>query len=206
MASPSSAPEQQWSDRHEISLEPNPLVLEAIHNANCVVYGCGSLYTSVLPSLVLEGVGGAISRRNLPKVLLLNGWHDSETSWVEASGGGDGERAVKRMDSMDFVEAVVDALTRGDDANGHVTDYITHIFYPIGTEIEIDERALADFCTSWHQQKLQQWGDVAIQVRGIKSIPADTCSDGSRSGGRAHHRVFDPRALVDALLQLTSSS
>ena len=85
-SSSSATPEQQWSDRHEISnLEPNPLVLDAISNANCIVYGCGSLYTSVLPSLVLEGVGGAISEWNVPKVLLRNGWHDSKTSWVRVS-------------------------------------------------------------------------------------------------------------------------
>lgn len=203
MESSSSAPEQQWSDRHKISLEPNPLVLEAISNANCIVYGCGSLYTSVLPSLVLEGVGEAISRRNLPKVLLLNGWHDSETSWAEACDNED--RVVKRMDATHFAKAVVDALHAnggvGDsDRTPLVTDYITHIFYPVGTEIGVDEKALTDFCNSRHQQ--QQPKRECIVIRGIESIPADSCSDGSRSGGLAYHRVFNPRALVDALLDL----
>mmetsp|Transcript_33837 Transcript_33837/g.59394 ORF Transcript_33837/g.59394 Transcript_33837/m.59394 type:complete len:781 (+) Transcript_33837:74-2416(+) len=216
-SSSSATPEQQWSDRHEISnLEPNPLVLDAISNANCIVYGCGSLYTSVLPSLVLEGVGGAISERNVPKVLLLNGWHDSETSWAESSGSDDdGDRTLKRMDATSFVKAVVDALYhtgsdvhRGDDVNSDVgdssptplvTDYITHILYPIGTEIEINEQSLAESCNSRRQQQR-----IELQVRGIESIPADTCSEGSRSGGLAHHRVFDPRALVDALLDLAN--
>ncbi len=70
-----SAPIQEWTDRHEISPEPNPLLLDAILASNCIVFGCGSLFTSVLPSLVLEGVGDAIlSRQNISKVLLLNGY------------------------------------------------------------------------------------------------------------------------------------
>lgn len=207
--SPASAtPEQQWSKRHEIRLEPNPNVLDAISNANCIVYGCGSLYTSVLPSLILKGVGAAVSRRQVPKVLLLNGWHDSETSWTECPGSREGKRIVKQIDATGFVKAVVDALhngrSRGSAQQGHdptpfVTDYITHILFPIGTEIRIDEESLADFCNHPRRQKR-----TAIEVRGVASIPADTCSEGSRSGGLAHHCVFDPRALVDSLLDLAN--
>ena len=93
-----------------------------------------------------------------------------------------------------------------DAADRHiplVTDYITHIFYPVGTEIDIDELSLANFCAARRQQGRGQ-ECAAIQVRGIESIPADTCSEGSKSGGQSHHRVFDPRALVSALLDLTS--
>ncbi|EJK52913.1 hypothetical protein THAOC_27759, partial [Thalassiosira oceanica] len=101
----------------------------ALSNANCIVFGCGSLFTSVLPSLVLDGVGEAVARaRSVPKVLLLNGWHDRETCWSETDTRS-GELVVKRMDATDFVKAIVDALDQG---NGRqiplVTDYITHIF------------------------------------------------------------------------------
>jgi hypothetical protein len=239
------ATQQQWSDRHVISPEPNPLVLDAISNANCIAFGCGSLFTSVLPSLVLEGVGFAISHRNVPKVLLLNGWHDCETSWAESSAIGDGERIVKKMDATAIVKALVGALDQGevyerivkkldattfvvalvdapdqgevyaagsddvddnDVADRHiplVTDYVTHIFYPVGTEINLDELSLVNFCTA-RQQQGRGKECTAIQIRAIESIPADTCSEGSKSGGQSHHRVFDPRALVDALLDLTS--
>ncbi|KAL7548534.1 hypothetical protein ACHAWF_011820 [Thalassiosira exigua] len=203
----SSMQRQQWSDRHEVSPEPNPQVLDAISNANCIVFGCGSLFTSVLPSLVLEGVGPAVARRDAPKVLLLNGWHDSETSWAEPRDGGD--PIVSRMDATSFVRAVVDALDQGganpDAGSGDdndlplVTDYITHVFYPIGTEIEIDERALDIFR---HSRSPKAQKEPFIRCKAIESIPADTCSEGSRSGGRSRHRIFDPRALVDSLLGL----
>mmetsp|Transcript_34483 Transcript_34483/g.83432 ORF Transcript_34483/g.83432 Transcript_34483/m.83432 type:complete len:444 (+) Transcript_34483:786-2117(+) len=205
-----SASIQQWSDRHEISPEANPLVLDAISNANCIVYGCGSLFTSVLPSLVLAGVGSAISCQRVPKVLLLNGWHDFETSWAESSDSNVGERIVKRMDASSFVKAVVDALNQGgvhlDDNHSTcrpiplVTDYITHLFYPVGTEINIDEQSLADLSMAQEHQSEEPY----IQLQGIKSIPADKCSEGTRSGGQSHHCVFDPGALVDALLDLAS--
>lgn len=232
----------EWSDRHEIHPEPNPLVLDAIANSNCIVFGCGSLYTSVLPSLVLEGVGEAIAQLDcgatpVPKVLLLNGWHDRETSWSELSD--DGELVVKRMDATAFVEAVVDALDMGGVQSGWydnsdlgdeecndssnplplVTDYITHILYPIGTEIEINERSLCDFCSARLTQSQRTEGKdnqrtpsksnrstqvKQIKVIGVASIPANKCSEGSRSGGQSYQRVFDPRSLVDTLLDLAN--
>ena len=188
--------QQQWSSRNEITPEPNPQVLDAISNANCIVYGCGSLFTSVLPSLVLDGVGSAISSRYVYKVLLLNGWHDCETSWVESNKDGS-EQVVKQMNTNSIVKAVINALDQDDihrnngdgDSNTITTDYITHIFYPIGTEIDIDEQSLLK---------------LGIEVRGIESIPANTCSEGSRSGGQSHHVVYDTKCLVDALLSLAA--
>jgi hypothetical protein len=209
----SNALPQQWSGRHEISLEPNPLVLDALSNANIVVYGCGSLFTSLLPSLVLTGVGPAISnRKHVKKVLLLNGWYDCETSWTDSSGDDEGNCEVRQMDASSIVKAVVDALDQGGDADGVsislVTDYITHIFYPIGTEINIDEQLLATLCEQYLYRKSQsitlehRQDQQIIQIRGIDSIPANTCSEGIRSGGQTHHRVFNPRALVDELLKI----
>jgi 2-phospho-L-lactate transferase/gluconeogenesis factor (CofD/UPF0052 family) len=51
-----------------------------LRDADVIVYGIGSLYTSILPSLILRGVGEAVADRDCPKVLLLNGCHDRETS------------------------------------------------------------------------------------------------------------------------------
>ena len=261
----SSSPEEEWNDRDEIHPEPNPLVLDAVSNANCVVYACGSLFTSVVPSLVLKGVGDAVSKKNskdVPKVLLLNGWHDKETCWAEpAENGVDGEIVVKRMDATMIVKAVVDALDQGragrvsngdenendgdstrldgvdvDDGTPSesfplVTDYVTHVLHPIGTEIEIDERSLQEYCQRRRRMRRRQMRqrrepaspdetpapsesdasvpstanfDDAIVVMGVPSIPANACSEGSRSGGRSRHRIFDPRALVDVLLDLSN--
>ena len=67
----------------------------------------------MLPSLILEGVGSAISSRRVPKVLLLNGWHDQETSF--SAHNDDGELVVNQMDATSIVQAVVDALTQDEN-------------------------------------------------------------------------------------------
>ncbi|KAL3774715.1 hypothetical protein ACHAWO_011415 [Cyclotella atomus] len=241
-----------WNDRHEINPDPNPLVLDAISNANCIVYGCGSLFTSVIPSLVLPGVGEAIADSDglVPKILLLNGWHDRETSWSELEGN---DLLVKKMDATACVKAIVNALDQGGRWSNFedtseieqscdfdntsrlqspplVTDYITHVLYPIGTEIELDEQSLLQYCQlresiceSYNRQQssqsmyLQQQfptpsksnrqifrGNESIKFIGVQSIPANTCTEGSRSGGQPVHRIFHPPSLVDMILDLAN--
>lgn len=59
-----------------IYLEPypkvNPRVIEEIHNADLVVVGPGGLHTSLIPSLLVEGVGEAICNSDARKVFVLN--------------------------------------------------------------------------------------------------------------------------------------
>ena len=64
----------------EIRIPANPRVLDAIWHSNSVIYSIGSLFTSLVPNLVLKGVGDALSNpliRN--KILILNGTIDRET-------------------------------------------------------------------------------------------------------------------------------
>lgn len=103
-------------ERQEIFAELNPLVESALGQKKTIIYGCGSLYTSILPCLIVPGVGRlladpvprAINPRSvmpLPyplrnhlsrvKLLLLNGTHDRETEGYSA---------------MDFILAITDAL------------------------------------------------------------------------------------------------
>ncbi|PON35617.1 hypothetical protein TorRG33x02_351040 [Trema orientale] len=74
---------------HEVFPAPNPAVLEQLSNVDCIV---------------LIGTGEIISSMSCPKVLLLNGTHDRETSGFSASC---------------FVTAITDALNRtyGDHHN-----------------------------------------------------------------------------------------
>ena len=65
---------------HEVQLPANSVALAALGRADAVMYAVGSLYTSIAPSLALRGVGEAVAERSGPKVLLLNGCHDRETS------------------------------------------------------------------------------------------------------------------------------
>ena len=43
-------------------------MLSELAGADAIIYGMGSLYTSIAPSLVLRGVGEAVAERRCPKV------------------------------------------------------------------------------------------------------------------------------------------
>ncbi|MBV8843705.1 MAG: YvcK family protein [Bryobacterales bacterium] len=52
--------------------KPSPGVLEAIHSANAIVLAPGSLYTSLLPNLLVAGVANAIRESGAAKILVCN--------------------------------------------------------------------------------------------------------------------------------------
>jgi uncharacterized cofD-like protein len=52
--------------------EPSPEVIDAIKNADMIVLGPGSLYTSVIPNLLVSGVGEAIAASKAVKVYVCN--------------------------------------------------------------------------------------------------------------------------------------
>ncbi|XP_057494305.1 uncharacterized protein LOC130779621 isoform X6 [Actinidia eriantha] len=118
---------------HEVFPIVNPMVLDQLRSVDCIVYAMGSLFTSICPSLVLLGIGEIISSRSCPKVLLLNGTHDRETSGFSASC---------------FVTAITDALNRtyGDPHNclkSHPSRYVNTIVVPKYGLIPVDIEQLA---------------------------------------------------------------
>ena len=81
----------------EIYPVPNPKVVSQLSAKKTLVYSIGSLYTSLIPCLVLRGVGNAVAQSQSlkHKILLLNGTNDRETSDYTA---------------LDFVNAIISAL------------------------------------------------------------------------------------------------
>ncbi|KAJ5758826.1 hypothetical protein N7520_005982 [Penicillium odoratum] len=64
----------------EIRPPANPRVLEALNDAQAIVYSIGSLYTSIIPAIILRGVGKSIMTSPARhKILILNGSIDRET-------------------------------------------------------------------------------------------------------------------------------
>jgi hypothetical protein len=64
----------------EIRPSPNSRVVDALDDASCVIFSIGSLYTSILPCLILRDVGAAIADPKIRfKILILNGCLDRET-------------------------------------------------------------------------------------------------------------------------------
>ncbi|CAL5412341.1 unnamed protein product [Camellia sinensis] len=118
---------------HEVFPNVNPTVLDQLRTIDCIIYAMGSLFTSICPSLVLLGIGEIIASRSCPKVLLLNGTHDRETSGFSAAC---------------FVTAIADALNRtyGDPHNclkNHPSQYINTLLVPKDGQIPIVAESLA---------------------------------------------------------------
>ncbi|KAF3760564.1 UPF0052-domain-containing protein [Cryphonectria parasitica EP155] len=112
---------------HEIWPVANPKVLAALEDSDVVVYSIGSLYTSIIPSVILRGVGQAVARARR-KVLILNSKVDRETGPVAAP-----------MSAVDFVRAVAKAAKEsqtdfGPLADGEVGRYVSHLVYLEGAE------------------------------------------------------------------------
>ncbi|KAL2860706.1 gluconeogenesis factor YvcK family protein [Aspergillus lucknowensis] len=91
----------------EIRPRANPRVLESLRDSQAIIYSIGSLYTSLIPSIVLQGVGQAIvSSPARHKILILNGSLDRETG-----------PPCDPFSAVDFVEAITRA---GEESRGRL--------------------------------------------------------------------------------------
>lgn len=113
---------------HEIRPRANTKVIEAIEHANAVIYSIGSLYTSIIPGLVLRGVGDAIANSGVRhKVLILNSSNDRETG-----------PSASPFAATDFVKAIARAAAEsqgefGSTSQQHeVRRYVTHLVHMEG--------------------------------------------------------------------------
>jgi len=114
-------------DRQEILPPVNPNVLKKLNSQHTIVYAMGSLYTSIIPALVLRGVGEIIASNCYNKVLILNGYPDRETHGMSAT---------------DFIVAITKALNRGTELSNEPSKYITHLLFADGTQIEVNENSI----------------------------------------------------------------
>lgn len=153
----------------EIRIPANPRVIDAIRDAGCVIYSIGSLFTSLIPSLVLRGVGEAIACSGVKsKILILNGTLDRETG-----------PSTHPFTAMDFVDAIATACA---DSRGLPKpkpegwwQYVTHVIYldaPSGPKVDRD----------------------AFNRVGIETMRLYGRKDENGKGGR-----YDPKALEQAL-------
>ncbi|KAF1933219.1 UPF0052-domain-containing protein [Didymella exigua CBS 183.55] len=112
----------------EIRLAANPAVLGALSSAQAVIYSIGSLYTSIVPSLVLKGIGAALSQPSIRvKILILNSTLDRETGPSSAP-----------YTALDFVAAIAKAALNSQNAfppeapRDRYRDFVTHVIHLAG--------------------------------------------------------------------------
>jgi hypothetical protein len=153
----------------EIRIPANPRVISALQGAGCIIYSIGSLFTSLIPSLVLRDVGDAIASPSIRcKILILNGTLDRETG-----------PSSNPFTGLDFVATISNACA---DSRGLPEpepmlyyQYVTHVIYIEGpTCPKVDRRAF------------QEIGIETMRLYGRKGD--------SGKGGR-----YDMKALEQAL-------
>jgi hypothetical protein len=112
------------------SVAANARVLGELRRASCIVYAQGSLFTSLLPSLVLRGVGEAVELNSAaPKILVLNGSVDRETSPC--------------LRASDVVQAVCDGLNRYGERRAAASLLVSALVVPNPSPVEVDYENLA---------------------------------------------------------------
>lgn len=156
----------------EIRPPCNPAVCRAIQESGSIVYSIGSLYTSIVPNLILRGAGEAIftSRKVRHKILILNSTIDRETGPM-----GDAYTAT------DFVAAIARACQEsrgiyGQPPPGLFSSYVTHVIHLDGPETPKVNKA-----------ELAELGIETIKCYGRKM----------NEGGRVLR--YDEKALAQAL-------
>ncbi|KAG8980556.1 hypothetical protein FRB90_007647 [Tulasnella sp. 427] len=135
----------------EVFPRPNAEFLSALGSRDVLVYSIGSLWTSIIPCLALQGIGSAIARSPAlrAKVFLLNGHNDRET-------GGYSAVDYVLLPNLILESAVSETLNRHDGRKSlnqpsntglktpdyPISAFITHLVYLRGTTIEVNELAL----------------------------------------------------------------
>lgn len=168
----------------EIHPSANPKAVSVIRGATAVIYSIGSLYTSILPCLILRGVGKALvmSQGIRHKILVLNGSIDRETGPRSSPmGAKDFVAAVARAgeESRGWragvgaeMKAGVGAATGGKGGQGEVPRdmwkrYITHIIFLEGEGAPVVER-----------EELAKWGVECVRCWGRKGEDGSMRFDG----------------------------
>ncbi|KAI5810983.1 hypothetical protein DFH27DRAFT_530657 [Peziza echinospora] len=196
----------------EIRPPANPKVVAAINEAEAVVYSIGSLYTSIIPCLILRGIGHAISSPAIKsKILILNGSLDRETGPIDA------HNPAANFSASDFVRAIARAcvdsqsrkvptpvLTSNNNPMlassrfptsvsafvppSEYVKYVTHVVYLVGEGApRVDTKELG------------RWGVRCVRVKEKEVV------DESGSGGRGIRRkvlYYEEEALGQALASI----
>lgn len=119
----------------EIRLSANPTVLSALNDAQAVIYSIGSLYTSIIPSLVLKGIGEAVGNPAIRyKILILNSTIDRETG-----------PSSDPYSALDFIAAIAKACEESKNVFGPLDKsqykkYVTHIIHLQGPGTPVVDR------------------------------------------------------------------
>ena len=120
-------------------------VLPAIDEAESIAYSIGSFYTSIMPNLILPGVGERIAANKGSKVFILNGSSDRETTYIDKNG------KTHKMTAIEILKELVKGTNRYGELNHSLLDYVTDLVYLDNGEIEVDIKLLQKLGIKLHK-------------------------------------------------------
>ncbi|KAI4221618.1 MAG: hypothetical protein L6R36_006776 [Xanthoria steineri] len=153
----------------EMQPSPNPKAVAAIQASDAVIYSIGSLYTSLAPSLILQGIGNSIAHGPRFKILILNGSLDRETGGFE---GIDFIKAVVRCCDASSSSSSSSSVAKDDQISNtnheytiksRAKSYITHLIYIEHPSAPSVDRA----------RLLAEWGIEGVRLYGRKGADDD---------------------------------
>ncbi|CAG8535633.1 341_t:CDS:2 [Scutellospora calospora] len=132
----------------EIFPSVNTKVLKSLSTKSALIYSIGSLYTSIMPCLILRGVGKEIAESSTlkRKILILNGSNDRETD---------------KFTALDFIIAIVNGCNSSLRFSGFLpkeysaNKYITHLIYLDNSLVKVNV------------SEIEQLGIECVKVEGI---------------------------------------
>lgn len=134
--------------------------LQCIQKARAIVFGAGTPYSSLLPSIELKGMAEAIKESKVPKILVVNLVKET----------------ANMMSGVDLITSVLSYLEKSNSGPFDPRDYITHLIVPYPLETDDQPPYIID----------TQEGDVESQFEWIKVCRADIRSphDHSQHDGK----------------------
>lgn len=112
----------------ERRVRPLPEAIEAIIDADLIVVGPGSLYTSILPNLLVDGIAATLSAVTAPRVYVANLM--TEPGETDGYSLSDHLRAIKEHTGFDLFDIVL--ANRGAIPQEAVTAYAEDVSYVVG--------------------------------------------------------------------------
>lgn len=170
----------------ERPVRPLPETIEAIVNADLIVVGPGSLYTSIVPNLLVDGVAATLAAVRVPRVYVANLM--TQPGETDGYSLGDHLRALKEhtgFDLFDYVlvnrTAIPDQAVQAYAADG------SHLVSPIedGLPAVAPKIVAADLATITSSGQIRH--DPA--KLGLSLIAFLDCS-GARPARATGHRTF----------------
>jgi len=104
----------------------NIYALNKLNEHPSIVFAPGSLYTSILPNLILRGVGEAIAGNSRTKIACLNGYTDREFFGT----------------ATNYIIKLTEGLNRYGELHNKPYDYIHKLFVVDGTKFDVNKKEI----------------------------------------------------------------